>query len=452
MIQTKTIQGHQIRYVVSRPLFDKIAAAYREGATVKQLGQESKADVACSFNFSNDKIGAPIGFLKVDGEIVVQDVPKTAPRDVLYMLPERTLHIGKAPAAAVWAVQGSPRLLDNGRKVIDETAKRDQTGADILNGSSRRTAAGITKEGYLVLATSIGVLTLDQMADVMSSLGCVHALNGDGGGSTYLWPQDNGWGRLMGSGITITEGKSVVIDAGHGGKDPGAIGSGLQEKDLALKLALRIGKLLADWGAQVSYTRQTDVFLELSDRAAIANKAGANFFLSTHINAGATDKGGFETFRYTSASANSKTYQETIHRHVAALYKAKGRPDRGVKTANLAVLRQTKMPAVLMEYGFISHAEDVALLKDATWLEQLAQATAEGVAEALGIEKREEAPQVPKKTEFNDVPAGHWAEASIAKAAAAGVLAGVSPGVFGLGQPVTREQLAVILDRVGLLK
>jgi N-acetylmuramoyl-L-alanine amidase len=175
----------------------------------------------------------------------------------------------------------------------------------------------------------------------------------------------------------------IVIDAGHGGKDPGAVGNGLREKDLTLTLALRIGGLLVARGAEVQYTRMTDAFVELSDRATFANQLGADYFMSVHINAGGGT--GFETFVQTGSSGATVAYQNVIHRRVALLYSQEGLPDRGAKQTNLAVLRETHMPAILLEYGFIDSAKDAARLANPDWIERLAQATCAGVASAFGL-------------------------------------------------------------------
>lgn|GEM_PF-1148544 len=173
----------------------------------------------------------------------------------------------------------------------------------------------------------------------------------------------------------------IMIDAGHGGHDPGAASGGLREKDINLRLALRIGELLAAYSAvDVLYTRTTDVFVELSARARRANEAGVDYFLSVHINAGGGT--GFESFTY---PGNTDAYGGVIHRHIAAAFAAHRLPDRGRKQANLAVLRETRMPAILLEFGFIDRPADAALLASPDGIEQLARATAAGVAEAFGL-------------------------------------------------------------------
>jgi N-acetylmuramoyl-L-alanine amidase len=156
--------------------------------------------------------------------------------------------------------------------------------------------------------------------------------------------------------------KKIAIDAGHGGKDPGALGNGLQEKDLTLRLALRIGELLAARSADVLYTRKDDRYLALSERATVANQAGADFFLSVHVNSGGGT--GFESYTHIRATTAETAYQNVIHQRVAAVFSAACLPDRGQKRADFAVLRETKMPALLLEYGFIDHATDAAKLQD----------------------------------------------------------------------------------------
>lgn len=135
----------------------------------------------------------------------------------------------------------------------------------------------------------------------------------------------------------------IVLDSGHGGTDPGAVGNGLQEKNITLDLVLRTGKLLEVRGAIVKYTRTTDVFISLNERARMANAWNANYFVSFHINSAANaTASGFESFIYSEVNGGATAaYQNTIHRKVAAVFAAAGVPDRGQKKGNMAVLRET---------------------------------------------------------------------------------------------------------------
>lgn len=234
-----------------------------------------------------------------------------------------------------------------------------------------------------------------------------------------------------------------VIDPGHGGSDSGAVGNGMKEKDLTLKIAQRIGAFLGD-RADVRYIRTTDKNLntnkakDLSARAAFANNLGANYYLSVHINAGGGT--GFESFVYTGADrGQTGTIRSAIHNHVAAVFVRRGLRDRGRKTGDLAVLRQTNMPAALLEYGFIDTAADAALLKDDSFIDELARATADGLADAFGL------PAVP-------APACPDAdlERALAKLHAAGIMD--SPDFWAAnaraGGTVNGEFAALLIKRI----
>ncbi|MGG6437365.1 N-acetylmuramoyl-L-alanine amidase [Saccharococcus caldoxylosilyticus] len=241
----------------------------------------------------------------------------------------------------------------------------------------------------------------------------------------------------------------IVLDAGHGGQDSGAVGNGLKEKDLTLAIVKHIGRLLGDYeSVEVHYTRTDDRFLELSERAAIANKLKADYFISVHINAGGGT--GFESYIFNNTKdAKTIAYQNVIH---AEIMKAIGNvTDRGKKRANYAVLRETHMPAILTENLFIDNASDATKLKSEQFLLQVAYGHVVGLEKAFGLKKKGGKATVQKVSVKDDV-AGHWAEQSIRKAMKAGIIKGHSDGRFGPDEPVTRAQLAVILDRLGLLK
>lgn len=173
----------------------------------------------------------------------------------------------------------------------------------------------------------------------------------------------------------------VFLDAGHGGKDPGASGNGLREKDINLSVTLKVGNILKNHGVNVGYSRTTDVFLELADRASRANNFGADVFVSIHCNAFDDPSAkGVETYSYpgsTSGARLSKAIQDSIIS--SGVYTV----NRGTKTANFAVLRLTRMPAALVELAFITNSQDANILK--TRQDDLAVAVAKGVLNNLGI-------------------------------------------------------------------
>ena len=174
----------------------------------------------------------------------------------------------------------------------------------------------------------------------------------------------------------------IMLDAGHGGKDSGAVGNGLREKDLTLNIVKKIGNLLAEYeDVEVHYTRTDDRFLELSERAEIANRLKADYFISVHINAGGGT--GFESYIYNgNVDAKTVAYQNVIH---AEIMKVIGNvTDRGKKRANYAVLRETHMPAILTENLFIDNANDAAKLKSEQFLLQVAHGHVQGIVKAFG--------------------------------------------------------------------
>ncbi|MCS7234727.1 MAG: N-acetylmuramoyl-L-alanine amidase family protein [Armatimonadota bacterium] len=170
-------------------------------------------------------------------------------------------------------------------------------------------------------------------------------------------------------------GHVVAIDPGHGGKDPGAIGAtGLVEKDVVLDVGLRLRDALRRQGVRAVMTRESDVFVDLADRVPIALRAGATVFVSVHANA--TTRGvirGVETYYLKPDSVLLATLiQEELGRSV-------GIPDRGIRTANFKVLRDSPIPAVLVEVGYLTNLEDEALLRTPAFRQRVAEAIGRGV-------------------------------------------------------------------------
>ena len=246
----------------------------------------------------------------------------------------------------------------------------------------------------------------------------------------------------------------VVIDAGHGGNDPGAHYGGVSEKDLTLKVALKLGKMIEEGmpGVKVVYTRKTDKALnpdkakDLQARADIANKAGGDLFISIHVNAAkSTAARGVETLimgespkeqRYNENAlfennredlidmSDERTaaivrayiqnlqftygeYSMAVARCIQNNYLKAGRHSRGIKPQLLRVLYATDMPGVLTEIGFLSNAQEAAYMKSDKGQTEIARSIYEGVkdysAYVLETRNAEEeaaaAPQPEKKPE-----------------------------------------------------
>lgn len=188
----------------------------------------------------------------------------------------------------------------------------------------------------------------------------------------------------------MAEESKIYIDPGHGGTDPGGVGNGLKEKDLVLTMAKAAKAYLEKnyEGHTVRLSRTGDTFPSLSDRTKDANKWGADCFVSLHTNAGGGK--GYETFVYTSASANSKKLSDALHKEILAVMRKydKNIADRGQKKANYAVIRESDMPAALTETGFIDSSVDAKLLKNPKFLKEAGEAHAIAIANYLKLKKK----------------------------------------------------------------
>ena len=222
----------------------------------------------------------------------------------------------------------------------------------------------------------------------------------------------------------------VVVDAGHGGRDPGAPlrGTSIHEKDVALQVALHLGDVLKSRGVEVVYTRTRDTLIALSDRGRIANDAKGDLFISIHVNAAnprwkdPASARGFETYflaaaktedakrveemeneavRFETDSAipsgdplsfilsdmmqnehlrESADLAEIVQRHLRSVHRG---PDRGVRQAGFRVLNNAFMPAVLVELGFGTNPDDAAFLTTSARQRALASAVADATMEYL---------------------------------------------------------------------
>lgn len=172
---------------------------------------------------------------------------------------------------------------------------------------------------------------------------------------------------------------SIMLDAGHGGRDPGAVYNGRQEKDDTLRLVLAIGEILQNNGVDVEYTRTTDVYESPFEKAMEANNAGVDYFVSIHRNSYPTDNvvSGVESLIYDLSGIKYEMAQ-----NIDDQLEAVGFVNLGVKARpNLVVLRRTNMPAVLVEAGFINSDTDNELFDNNFY--DIAQAIAAGILDTL---------------------------------------------------------------------
>jgi N-acetylmuramoyl-L-alanine amidase len=173
----------------------------------------------------------------------------------------------------------------------------------------------------------------------------------------------------------------VMIDPGHGGRDPGAIGiGGLREVDVVLPISRRVAEILQQNGVQAVLTRDSDYFVSLPGRVQLAQRANADLFVSIHANAismSRPDVNGLETYYYNN---NSLGLARSIHNNVLQNVTIR---DRNVRRARFFVIRNTSMPSVLVEVGFVTGAEDAARLRTRAYQNQMAEAIARGILQHL---------------------------------------------------------------------
>jgi N-acetylmuramoyl-L-alanine amidase len=172
--------------------------------------------------------------------------------------------------------------------------------------------------------------------------------------------------------------KVIVVDAGHGGKDPGATREGIREKDITLGIALKLTKTLESMGYQVVMTRNVDKFLELSQITAITNKVNPDAFVSVHVNSCPNPAiRGFETYFY---HPQSRALADAVHKQLVNRVK---QPDRSVRSAKFYVINHTPVPAILCEIGYVTHPQDRHDLTTAARQQATADAIARGVTDFL---------------------------------------------------------------------
>lgn len=171
--------------------------------------------------------------------------------------------------------------------------------------------------------------------------------------------------------------KVIVIDAGHGGRDPGAVGKHIRESDMALDIANRVRALFLQLGRIVHMTREADLPVSLPERASLANRLKADIFVSIHINAHRDPNvSGVEVFSFPGSTKGARL-RNAVYMEIMRLFPTwRG---RGTKEANFYVLRKSEMPACLVECGFISNVVDEQELQNPNVRQKFAEGIVAGI-------------------------------------------------------------------------
>lgn len=241
----------------------------------------------------------------------------------------------------------------------------------------------------------------------------------------------------------------VFIDPGHGGSDPGASGHGVIEAPAALAVSRLIEQEVARYCDVKMSRNNNSEGPSLTQRANMANRWGADIFVSIHFNSATpspTSKGleVWHSFRggrgRRLAVAIDKRLRECTPLGSRGLKSRESRKYPGQDY--YTVIQATNMPAVICELGFLNDVGDAAYVASKTGQVSLARGVAQGILDYFNIQSKE------VKTMFRDVSANHWARSSIERLATLGVLKGDDQGQYRPNDPPTRAELAVVVDRV----
>lgn len=335
-------------------------------------------------------------------------------------------------------------MLREGKK---ETLRYDAA----LGGKRGRSAMGRTADSLVLLCAKDGsseAMTPEELQDELVRLGCMDAVMLDGGGSSQC--------DFGGRAITSTRRvqnlilvylrkektvKKVMLDPGHdAGNGNGSPDGTYKEHEFALDMGIRIKAILEKAGVEVSMTRSDGSAVSLTERCRMANAIrDLDLYVSLHSNA-ADSSGkwssarGWSSFIIAKGGNAEKAAKAILERVQEAGVAVRS---QSVVVDNLQVLRDTVAPAVLIEHGFHTNEQDTALLKDIQYRQLLASAEALGILDHLGLSLPAEG--APDK-------AASWADEAWELAYKLGILDGTRPE-----DPVTRQELAVVLKRLGLL-
>lgn len=291
---------------------------------------------------------------------------------------------------------GSPTLVIDGKVSLDWGNKVSTA----IQGKAYRSAIGFN-DTDIFLYCSDSKITLETLATNMKDLGCKYAINLDGGGSSHLqedskvlkrsYRKNASWFMLFDKKVEeATKTMKIALDYGHGAETAGkrSPDSTLREYEFNRAVGRQLKKILEQHGLEVIETVSDDTDPSLTTRCKIANNAKADYLVSIHANAfGETwnSANGWEIY-IVGKGGNAEKLAKSIQKYSIEML---GLKDRGIKVENFTMIKDTQMPAVLIEHGFYTNKEECAKLKDANFRRQCAIADAKGILAHLGIAYKE---------------------------------------------------------------
>lgn len=335
----------------------------------------------------------PIGSVVKGGKVYYE--PLARPKWCMFVVPKSgrayVTHSPPAISDRKLSFYGTPQLLKNG--AVNITSKLEGTASDIANSSAIRSAIGVKSNGQIGLIKTLTNHTLTQLANLMRTLGFVDAVNLDGGGSsvTHRKGEPHVWQRPTSSALYVKQVKEstkdgkpiLIIDAGHGGADPGAQGNGIVEKIMNLAISLYQYKRFQELGVPVALTRDRDMPLDSIARTNVVKSSGAKYCISNHINAGGGV--GVETIHsiYTSNKL-AKTLADAIVREGQTFRRVFSRtlPNNANQDYYYMHRLTGNVETIIIEYGFVDNASDAKKVRE-NW-ERYAEAVVKAFCEYIG--------------------------------------------------------------------
>ena len=446
------------KHIKTIPLssIERIAIVQGGGRLVSQVKRDAGCDYAMNAGFYGGN-GKPTHHLKADGKVLAR-----APWGCWGFAWNNgaDIRMEALPADTRLNYIAGVELLS---PMVSDTGSIPYDPKGELGGSRGRTAMALAGDKLILYCSGDGTrdaATLEEVQEELRRRGAETAVYVDGGGSSQC---DFGGGETIYSSRKVYSylcvwlkepqkeedkpvNKKVCLDPGHGpGCVNGSPDGSYKEHEFAWDMSQRVVAHLERCGVTVVMTRDGAGYPSLTERCSISNRAGADLFVSLHSNASGdgrnwTSPSGY--LIYTSAGP------ETAARNVAARAVLKRVREAGIAVrggglehnAEYTVLARTTAPAMIIEHGFHTSREDTALLKADAYRAKMAEADARGILDFLGL------PWVAEKPAGTTAPAADWAAEAWQRARDKGVMDGTRPR-----DTLTRQELAVVLDRLGLL-
>lgn len=433
---------------ISKDRIKKIEVVFGKGKLARDIQKSTGADyvINCGFYDSRNR---PTHHLKVNG--VVHAKANWGCWGYTWNSGE-DIALNALPDNAAVNYVGAYELIT---PMVSENSKLSY-GTE-LGGRRGRTAIGVSKNKFIMYCVGdndkTGKCTPEELRQKMLSLGATSALMLDGGGSSQLASRDktiyssrrvNNYLCVWLSDRNVNKGDetfmhTVCIDPGHGPSSPNGSPDGTyKEHEFAWDMYNRIAPLLVAHGINVIVTRSKSTLPSLTSRAQTSNNAKADCFVSLHSNA--TGNGSWSSPRgfmiYTSSGPMS-AQRNVLATQILDEAKAAGIITRSspILHEKYTVLMNTSAPACLIEFGFHTNREDVALLKTSAYRDKLAKVTAKGICKWLGVKW--------KDTESSSKPTIEWGKESWEWATTNGLMDGTRPN-----DAVSRKELAVVAQRL----